>query len=626
MALATGDVDTAHMARQVSRDLGGASDAAIWSQFAGAQRADQFCEAWLALQCAQIIGARAALLLIRDRDGVFAPAAVWPDRSRDIRHLVGAAETALRDRRGLVERPDGGGVGTVAQVAYPIEVGEDLAAVVVVETVVRTDGSLSAALRQLHWGAGWLEVLFRRERQQGDAEALRRGHFALDMVAVASEHRDAGALARGLATALATRLKASSVAVGLVDGGVVRLAALSHAASFERTSKLVQALENAMEETVDQAASVSEPALPQTAQRIGLAHRDYLAVARSGAVLSVPLLQAGHVVGVITVEHDEASALDGPTLAMLESVGVLLGPVFDLHREADRLVSGRLVGYAGKGATALFGPRRPALKLAAALAVAGVVALAAVEGAFRVSANAVVEGSIQRAAVAPFEGYVTSAPVRAGDRVTQGQLLAVIDDRELQLEAARWRSERDQQLLRYQEALGKQERATARITEALVRQAQAQLALVEARIERAQIRAPVAGIVVSGDLSQQLGTPVERGRLLFEIAPLDDYRVILQVDERDVSHVARGQAGTLLVKGLTGAPAAIEVTSVTPVATAANGRNTFRVEAALRGAAAPLRPGMEGVAKLDIAQRNLLWVWTRPLIDWARFTWWAWVK
>jgi multidrug efflux pump subunit AcrA (membrane-fusion protein) len=599
-------------------------EAALWQAFARADDASAFCEGWLALQCTQVAGARAALLLVRDADGVFAPAAIWPSRQRDVSHLAPAAEAALRERRPHLVPPAQSGAGTLAHLACPVLVEQQPVAVVVIEAVLRGDAQLSGALRQMQWGTGWLEALFRRKQSREDASSLARTGFALDMVAVAAEHHDIKALARALTTALAARLRCRSVAVGLVARGQTRLLALSHAAAFERTSQPVVALENAMDESVDQAASIAEPPLPATGRRISLAHRDYLAICRTGAVISTPLFSRGHVIGAITFEHDAIDGFDAGSLAMIESVGVLMGPLFDLRRDNDRLVSGKLVSLAGKGVTAVVGPRRPAVKVLAALSVVAVVALAVASGPFRVSARATIEGEVQRAAVAPFEGFVATAPARAGDVVREGQVLATLDDRDLQLEAARWRSERDQQRLRYEEALGKRERATAQITEALIRQAQAQLDLVEARIARARIEAPFAGVIVSGDLSQQLGSPVERGKLLFEIAPLASYRVILQVDERDIVHVARGQTGTMLIKGLARDPAPIEIGTVTPVASAANGRNTFRVEARLTGSPAALRPGMEGVAKVEITSRSLLWIWTRALTDWLRITWWSW--
>jgi RND family efflux transporter MFP subunit len=258
-------------------------------------------------------------------------------------------------------------------------------------------------------------------------------------------------------------------------------------------------------------------------------------------------------------------------------------------------------------------------------AIAAVGWLAVATGEFRVAARAAIEGSVQRAAVAPFEGFVASAPARAGDVVEEGQVLATLDDRELALEAARWRAEREQQLLRYQEALGKQDRAQARMLAAQVRQTEAQLALVEGKLERARIRAPFRGIVVSGDLSQQLGAPVETGKVLFEIAPLEGYRVVLRVDERDLRYVAEGQGGQLVLTGLTAESFPVRVTKVTPVANAQDGRNVFRVEATVTDPAARLRPGLEGVAKLAVEERSLVWIWTRSLVDWVRMSLWTWL-
>ena len=56
---------------------------------------------------------------------------------------------------------------------------------------------------------------------------------------------------------------------------------------------------------------------------------------------------------------------------------------------------------------------------------------------------------------------------------------------------------------------------------------------------------------------------------------------------------------------------------------AREGRNYFRVEAALEHAPAQLRPGMEGVGKIDVARRRLIWIWTHGLVDRARLWLWS---
>jgi multidrug efflux pump subunit AcrA (membrane-fusion protein) len=157
-----------------------------------------------------------------------------------------------------------------------------------------------------------------------------------------------------------------------------------------------------------------------------------------------------------------------------------------------------------------------------------------------------------------------------------------------------------------------------------MQETQAQLALVEDKLARASITAPFRGVVVSGDLRQMLGSPVEKGKILFEIAPLEAFRVILQVDERDISYLAAGQSGTLVLTGLSGSALPFSVKKVTPVATASEGRNHFRVEADVHDPPVELRPGMEGIGKVNIDRRSLIAIWTRPLLDWIRITFWKW--
>jgi hypothetical protein len=109
------------------------------------------------------------------------------------------------------------------------------------------------------------------------------------------------------------------------------------------------------------------------------------------------------------------------------------------------------------------------------------------------------------------------------------------------------------------------------------------------------------------------------------VAPLEGYRVALLVDERDIAYVTSGQRGQLTVTSMPGERFAFTVNKVTPVNTAKEGRNFFRVEAKLDDAAkARLRPGMEGVGKIEIDERKYVWIWTRGLIDWLRLWLWSW--
>jgi hypothetical protein len=69
----------------------------------------------------------------------------------------------------------------------------------------------------------------------------------------------------------------------------------------------------------------------------------------------------------------------------------------------------------------------------------------------------------------------------------------------------------------------------------------------------------------------------------------------------------------------------IEVEKITPVSTAEEGRNYFKVEARLLEEAQPtLRPGMQGVGKIFVGERKLIWIWTHKITQWWRMFLWSW--
>ncbi|MEA2657404.1 MAG: hypothetical protein QOI23_2769, partial [Chloroflexota bacterium] len=273
---------------------------------------------------------------------------------------------------------------------------------------------------------------------------------------------------------------------------------------------------------------------------------------------------------------------------------------------------------------ALFGPRHPAAKVAATTAVLAIAVLALWKSDFRVTAKSVLEGSIQRAAVAPFQGFIQQAPAKAGDIVQAGQLLASIDDRDLRSDVMKWESERQKNIQRERDALAKHDRAGSLVASAQLRQAEAELALATDKLSRTKIVAPIDGVVVSGDLSQLIGTPIEQGKVLFEIAPLNAYRVVVQVSEFDMRYVSLGQRGLISLTGTTGVTVPFQVERITPVTTQQNGRNVFRIEGLLGGTDVELRPGMEGVAKLSAGEASLLWIWSRSLVERIRVAAWEW--
>ena len=607
------------------------AESAAWARFVDATDRDTFCTSWLALLAGRVERARGALLLVAEREGEpYGVVAAWPDAQSDLQYLGAVAQRALSERRGVATAPDGGTptVDGPAHVGYPVEVGGRLIGAVVLDVGAGGTGGLQAVLRQVHWASGWLLDHFGQLRLAEREAELARVALLNELIATALQHRTLQASALAVANDLAMRLRCDRVSVGFEHRGQVVPLVLSHTATFDRRSDLVRALADAMDEVLDLGVPIAVPIdMPNSGDdEIGaIAHAEAARQLQAAAMLSVPLLHESQTIGVLSFERHAAAPFDAGEQRVARAVGVMLGPVWALQRAHEQPVWARARDAFRALLQATVGPQHPGLKLIVTLVAALLLATALIDADHRVAARTVIEGSTQLASVAPFDGFIAAGLVRAGDTVRAGQPMAALDNRDLTLERAKWNAEREQLQRKYQVAMAQADRANMGIIAAQISQSEAQLSLAQEKLSRATLVAPFDGVVVSGDLSQSIGMPVEQGKLLFEVAPLQGYRVVLQVDDRDIARLALEQRGELVLASLPDQVLPFTLSAITPVATQIDGRNVFRVEATVAGPTARLRPGMEGVGKVVVGQRSLLWIWTHSFFDWLRLALWNWV-
>ena len=612
-------------------DLQKEPDRALCTQFANSMTEADFYRGWLALQCGVTEGVKESLVLLGPPEcGPFLPVAVWPQAPRHMKRLMAAGKQALRKRARLHlqhqihDNPDTPSPIWHA-VAVPVEVSERLYGVVVLEVSPPLSPKLEALLQQLYWGTAWLGVSLHRQQASQTIVTQERLQVVLNVLATAVEHEGFPKAATAFVTDLATRLMCERVSLGFVRGRHVHLRAMSHSASGNTKTNLTRAIEDAMDEALDQEMVIVYPPVSDTTFQITRLHEQLAKQHETGTICSVPLRHDGHMFGVLTFERHATHAFDPATVELCEAIAALAGPVLEVKQREDRWLIAKATEALRTQIGHLLGPRHTALKLVSLVLVAVITFFAVAKADYRMVAKSVIEAQTQRVAVAPFAGYLAAAHVRAGDRVYAGDTLCALDNRELTLQRRKWLSQKEQYVKQYHQAMADRNAAQVTIIAAQIAQAKAELALVEDQLARTQVRAPFDGIIVKGDLSQAIGVPVERGQVLFEVAPLDAYRIILQVDERDIAEVVIKQRGTLVLSAVPTAPLPFVVEKITPVSMAHEGRNYFRVEAQLEHTPTYLRPGMEGVGKITIGRRLLLWNWTHRAIDWLRLFVWSWL-
>jgi multidrug resistance efflux pump len=411
---------------------------------------------------------------------------------------------------------------------------------------------------------------------------------------------------------LAELLRSGRGSVAVLQAEGLALAGSSHPGDLQAGQAGATALLDAMQEALDQAQPVAWPPLAGQ-DLVTLAQRQ---LAGSGAACSLPLVDGTRAVGALTLER-AAPAFSEAELALLADIARLAGPVFELKRQLALPWHRRL---REQWRTLVAQPARRT-RIAGALALLLLAALA-IPVPWRVSAPARLEGSVQRAVVAATDGFLQQANVRPGDRVQAGQVLAELASQDLALERRRRESELRQHENAYRAAQARADRAQMVTLQARAAEAQAMLSLVEAQLQRARIEAPFDGIVIKGDLSQNLGAPVQRGEVLMVLAPNDSFRLILEVDEADIGAIRPGQGGELALAAQPDRTLAFTTRRIVPVAAAAEGRNFFEVEASLQQQAPQLRPGLSGVAKVEAGSRSLGWLLSHRALDWLRLAWW----
>lgn len=588
---------------------------------------EEFSYHWLALQCVGIGAVDRGVVLLRQPDtNEFRPVAKWP-LTEKVTTLSEVAHGVLDEECGLIleleDQP-----GYVAA-AYPIHINNELEGIVALELKASDLSKIERLMGQLQWSVAWIELFFNRKQIGGFKSSEARSRASMELLAKVHAQEDFVSASMALVTELANKLSCERVSYSVPHGDKVKVEALSHSAQFGQRMNLVRAIGQAMEE----ALVLGEPVIfPGKDGRLSVPdHEALLEASGCHSVMTVPIFIDDRFYAALTLERSSESPFTLDELSFCQSLAVLCVPALEDKRLNRRGVFRFLSDRAKTQVKRLIGPDYVGRKLFAIISVLLVLFFSFATGSFRISANTLLEGEIQRVISAPFKGYIKTAAVKAGDRVSPGQVLAELDDRDMRLERENWLSQRSQYRHQYNQALGVQDRSEMNVAKAQMDQAAAQLALAEAKLSRSRLTAPFDGTVISGDLSQRLGAYVEQGEVLFEIAPLDAYRVILLVDEKYIAEINNQLSGELVLASLPKVVFNFDVVNITPITVAEEGANLFRVEARLSNDEvtlmhySDLRPGMEGVGKIYVGERKLIEIWTRGLLDWLRLFAWKWL-
>ena len=421
---------------------------------------------------------------------------------------------------------------------------------------------------------------------------------------------------------VATQFRCERASLGWLEGGYIKLRAMSRTEQFNRQMAAAQSLEVAMEECVDQDEEILWPS-PEGVTTIARDHEKFAAEQKCGRVCSFPLRLEGKVVGVLTCERQSAAF----TTVELQQIRLGCDQVVRRLSELknyDRWFGARWAAHARDYFSRWLGPEHTWSKATAIFLALVVLALFLVRVNYRVEGNFILRSDEAEYLTAPFDGYIAQVFVRAGDRVEKGRALVNLDRDELLLDQSGALAD----VIRYQREAEKARAANSiaemRIANAQAQQAQARLDLVRYRLDNAVIKATFDGVVVEGDLRERIASPVKQGDALFKVARIDTLYAEAEVSERDVQEILGKSKGEIAFVTQPKIKYPVTLQMIQPAAVTKKDGNVFIVRLnSDNGAVQWWRPGMTGLCKISTERRTLFWILTHRTVDFLRMKlWW----
>lgn len=407
-----------------------------------------------------------------------------------------------------------------------------------------------------------------------------------------------------LADELSRHVGCPMAAIGVLasDEGSCRLIASSCSASDAGADQRDTALEAALDEVVIHDSDTRWPPESESRRAGLLTHRRLVEQGFGDCVIGAPLRNRdGSVFGAWLLAGDTTLLKSPEVIRFLRACEFRLAETLELVKRAQRPAwrrsLDRLIELAGGS------PIR-----STSIAITAIAGLLAIPLPHNVKCQCELQPMTRRFVAAPFNGSLEKSFVEPGDVVEPDQLLARMDDQEINWELAGADAEHHRASKERDTHLAKQDFASAQLAKYDMERLQLRRRLLSHRSENLEIRSPIAGLVIAGDLERSEGVPLDTGDTLFEIAPIDRMVVEVAIPETDIAHVETGQEVTVSLDGFAGDSLTGTLLRIHPRSEMKDGEHVFVGEVEFDNQDGRLLPGMHGQAHVSSGLEPLGWI------------------
>lgn len=225
------------------------------------------------------------------------------------------------------------------------------------------------------------------------------------------------------------------------------------------------------------------------------------------------------------------------------------------------------------------------------------------------STTATLEADEEAMVVAKVRGIVNKLNVEEGDVVSAGQVLAKLEDEQMEIEASRAKATMDRLFNEYRRNKELYEKKLVSLeqfenSKYEYESQKAAYELAKLNVEYTTIRAPISGVITERLI--KVGNMVNTDQQVFKITDFDPLLAVLHVPEHEMSKLKNNQSAYIRPDAVSDEEFRGEIIRISPIVNHETG--TFKVTVAVNDPTRQLKPGMFGRVRIvyDTRQNALL--------------------
>jgi len=443
---------------------------------------------------------------------------------------------------------------------------------------------------------------------------------ALEVFNIVIHHNKLNLAFLTLANEIASRFNCSHVSLGWGSDNKIRTKAISKIETFEKNSDIVKQLEDVFIEASQFNDVIVYPS--DTNKIILFDSKKYFEKRKIKQLVSLPIRFESEIVGVLVCEKVN----DNFTVQEINSINLIINQISPWLVSLDsneKNIFTKLYDGFFKIAKQTFNIEHSFLKLSILAVLVFIISSFFIKINYRVDGTATLETDFITHISAPYDSLIVDLKVKEGEEVKKNRLLLTLDKNELRLKA----NESSSDIVRYdeeaQKARGNQALADMKIALSKKQEAVSSLERANYYIAKADIKAPYDGIIIEADKKNLVGAPVSKGDVVLKIAKIGSLYLKIKVQEKDIDDLQN--IGEFLFLSNPDLIYKIEIDKIMPIAEVdKNQGNVFVLKAYIKHSEEKWwRPGMSGVAKIDVGERTLFWIGTHRITDFIQMNlWW----